>query len=359
MLRSRRTPVALAFALALTAAACGGDADDSASSSDDESVGAASAAESEPGADEAAPNSEPAAEAGDADDDPADRPLIGPDSVVVDLGDNLFDLALYDVVVAGNIYGEQYLAPEVDDVNGLSPEVAQRLAAAPLIGGADFNAEFIAALEPDLIILSPFAEEFFGTDGTLEQIAEVVVVDDDQPWQDRSRTIAALVGREEEAELRIAAAEQSIQDLKQRVADAELEGSSVVFMRYVIGQFAVFSQPSLFWEIVDEIGWTFPETADVQQPDNSPFPGYSAQLLLTEEFVVGLDADFVFVGNVAPGADPFSEFPETYPVETLSAFGTDRVDTPSYFLWALNSMIAVEEIVEGLNHAVDILEAQG
>ncbi|MEM9652000.1 MAG: ABC transporter substrate-binding protein [Actinomycetota bacterium] len=352
------------LAVALLAAACGSDDGSSAAETGSDSASAGASAGTDTDA-EGATDTEPgeaSASSGDsatAEVGPADEALIGPDTVVVDLGDNLFDLALYDVVVAGNIYGEQYLAPEVPDVNGLSDDVAERLIAAPLVGGADLNVEFIASLEPDVIILSPFAQDFFGTDAGLEQIAEVVLVDDNQPWQDRSRTIAALVGREEEAEARIAAAEQSIQDLKQRVADAGLEDTSVVFMRFVIGQFAVFSEPSLFWQIVNEVGWTFPETADTAQPDTSPFPGYAAQLLLSEEFFPGLDADFVFVGNVPPGADPFSEFPDAYPVEQLSVFGTDRVDTPSYFLWALNSMIAVEEIVDGLNRAVDILESQG
>lgn len=346
---------AIALAAALVAAACGGTADDTASSLATESADAdtASTPADASGADDAPTDDDTASADGGGTD-----ALIRPDSVVVDLGDNLFDLALYDVVVAANIYGEQYLAPEVGDVNGLPPDVADRLITAPVVGGSDFNVEFIASLEPDVIILSPFAQDFFGADDNLDQIAEVVLVDDDQPWQDRSRTIAALVGREEEAEERIAAAEQSIQELKQRVADAGLEGTSVVFMRFVIGQLAVFSQPSLFWQIVDEIGWTFPEAVDVEQPEVSPFPGYAAQLLLSEEFFPGLDADFVFVGNVPPGAEPFSEFPDTYPVEALSAFGTERVDVQSYFLWALNSMIAVEEIVEGLNHAVDVLESQ-
>lgn len=362
--RWARRWLAASAAFALLLAGCGDDEGDQAAeaSASTQATVEADGADSPTGqASELAAGDDPAAdEEGSGEDAAGDGgPLIGTEAVVVDLGDLLWDLAILDIPVAGNIYGSEFLAEQIVDVDGIEPEVLDRILEAPIVTSDGVDVELIATIEPDVILTTAFFGMFYETPAELDRVSPVVTIDDlTVDWRERSLAVAELAGRTEDMQARIDDAETAIAALSERVAAAGLEGRTVSFVRSVgDGQFTTFARESTPFQVIDAVGLAAPEAIDVEQGPDSPFPFYAAQRFLSLELAPDVEADIVFVGFVPDGGDPADALPGA---ETLiPALADGRALDVNYFLWALNSVVGVEEIVQDLERAVALLEQRG
>ncbi|MEM9566355.1 MAG: hypothetical protein AAGA93_27290 [Actinomycetota bacterium] len=363
--------------MAFVLAGCGGDDDETgepgASSSGSASpTASASTAEESTDAD-TAPDDGDAAEAGESstdqeapDDEGADEAgagggdaVIGSDAVIVDLGDLLWDLAILDIPVAGNIYGADFLAEQIVDVEGIEPEVLDRILEAPIVTSDGVDVELIATIDPDVILTTAFFGMFYETPAELDQVSPVVTIDDlTVDWRERSLAVAELAGRTDDMQARIDAADAAVAALADRVAAAGLDGRTVSFVRSIgDGQFTTFARESTPFQVIEAVGLAAPEAIDVEQGDDSPFPFYAAQRFLSLELAPDVEADVVFVGFVPEGGDPAAALPGAESL--IPALSDGRALDVNYFLWALNSVVGVEEIVEDLERAVALLEERG
>ncbi len=355
-------------AVALLTAGCGDDGEDATEGAVDPGASAsasapASIAEDDAGPGEAADDATEPDEAGegaaDGEASADDGPVIGPDAVVVDLGDLLWDLAILDIPVAGNIYGSDFLAEQIVDVDGIEPEVLDRILEAPIVTSDGVDVELIATIDPDVILTTAFFGMFYETPAELDRVGPVVTIDDlTVDWRERSLAVAELAGRTDEMQARIDATESAIADLAERVAAAGLEGRTVSFVRAVgEGQFTTFARESTPFQVIDAVGLAAPAAIDVDQDSDSPFPFYAAQRFLSLELAPDVEADVVFVGFVPEGADPAAALPGAEAL--IPALSDGRALDVNYFLWALNSVVGVEEIVEDLERAIALLEERG
>ncbi|MEM9712236.1 MAG: ABC transporter substrate-binding protein [Actinomycetota bacterium] len=354
---------------ALATAACSdaddaGDAEEASPTSTSAGAPEASAAtEGAPAATEPAPDATQAdaTQSDDAESSeaaPSTGAAIGPDDVIVDLSDLLFDLAVLDVAVAGQIYGGEFLEPQLAAIDGLDPGVVEAIVASPILTTDGIDLEQLATIAPDAVTVTGFFTEFFEVSPELERIAPVLVVEDvGVDWREKSLAVGELVGRADDMQAIIDDAEAAIADLRARVEAEGLAGRTVSFLRLAPGgeTFTTFARPSVVLDVIDAVGLASPDAVDVDQGDSSPFPGYAAQRIISAELVSEVEADVVMVGFVPDGAEPVDAVPgaETF----VPALIEGRALDVQYFLWALNSVVGVQEIVEDLDRAVDLMLA--
>lgn len=247
------------------------------------------------------------------------KPFAG---TVVDLGDSLFDLAQMGVPVKGNIYGSQFLAAVLDHVDGIAPEVRAGVLAGQTMTAARFelNVEAVAALRPDLVLITDQFTRLFGTGfERVQALAPVTVIPDAAPWQERTRAIATAVGRLDAANERIARVEERFRRLKSRAQAAGRAGTRVGVLRPFQEQVLAFIQPSLASQIIAEVGLTQPSAQLAQQPPDSPFPGYAAQIFVSLGRLGDFDGDVRVVPSLDTKADPLKAFAPAAPVQSLRA----------------------------------------
>ncbi|MEM9561940.1 MAG: ABC transporter substrate-binding protein [Actinomycetota bacterium] len=279
-----------------------------------------------------------------------------PSPTVVDLADNVFDLAVLGIAPVANIYGGQFLEPVMSHLD-LDPAVRDGILGSGLAtveASFELNVEAIAALEPDLILITEqFATSFDESAlASVREIAEFTVIPDRGTWQDRSRAIAVAVGLEGMGEERISAAEEAIEALGALVAARGLEGREVSTLRFALDQFLSFIPPSLATEIITGAGLTIPQAAAALEKA-PPFPDYHAQSFVSLELLGDFDADLLVLAEAVPDdGDTVISQPTLSGGRAVSANAIQRVP---YFLWALNSAVGVSQICEDLTAGLDRL----
>ncbi|MEM9562714.1 MAG: ABC transporter substrate-binding protein [Actinomycetota bacterium] len=213
--------VAIAIALAMLSAACGGsDADDAADQNEAETDAVASA---DDGADEAEPDDEDEPE-------PHQEEAAFPRTIAPGLGETTIPTEPERVVALfGEILGEELLALGIEPVGALPymsplPATGETYGlevlydVEPIGQGFEPNIELIAALQPDLIISdNGFFEGLYEPlSGIAPTVAFDVFADD---WQANFRTVAEAVGREERAEEVIAEYDARVAELAPTVEE--------------------------------------------------------------------------------------------------------------------------------------------
>lgn len=361
---SASTPIhvaALAVTIMMLLTACGSSNDVSSSSTEPAKSEVADTASSEsPTEPEAEPDVEGEAEAEgqpDADGDGAgDNDRVR----VVDLSDFQFDLAALGNPPLANIYGPEFLGP-VLATSILPPDEQEALLAGENVAPAfELNVEAVLALDPDLIITSTFLVTFFPSIAQLEENIPVLVIDDELDWRDRSRATADAIDKAGAFDERIELAEESINALSTRVEELGLTGTEVSLLRAFNGEVTSFNPPSLASSIVAEIGLTQPAAQLAQPGGDGSQPGYAAQTVLSNEVLVDQEAPYAIIANTFDLSSPIAELP-TDGSQALVPVLNDpaRVLVTSYFFWALNSVIGVEQIVFDLNRLLDKIENNG
>lgn len=289
-------------------------------------------------------------------DQPTSSAVESRSLTVVDLADNIFDLAVLGIAPAANIYGSQFLEPVMGYLD-LEAEVRDGvLASGFATEGASFelNLEAIAALTPDVVLITDQFAALFDESAieAVREIAELTVVPDQGSWQDRSRAVAAAVGLEGDGEDRIEAAELAIENLRSAVADRGLGGREVSTLRFAREQFISFVPPALCLEIMTEAGLAIPAAASGLTKEPA-FPDYHAQAFVSAELLGDFDADLLVLAEAVPDdGDNVIAQPTLQGSRALDAGAVLRVP---YFLWALNSAVGVNQICSDLTSGLDLL----
>lgn len=277
---------------------------------------------------------------------------------VVDLADNVFDLAVLGVPPVANIYGSDFLEPVLGYLELPAGVRAGVLDGSLAISGgtADIkiNLEAVAALRPELILVTEQFVVLLGeqTMSELRAIGEVVVIPDGPSWQERSRAVAAAVGLDGRGNDRINEAQASIDELADTVRERGLRGREVSLLRTFTEQFLAFVPPSLASTIVAQVGLTQPAAQLTEHPADSlyPAPGYAAQVFFSLERLGDHDADLIVViANSPTEAERILDDPLLAAGRAVSA---GAVHVAPYFLWALNSAIGVQQICADLTAAL-------
>ncbi|MEL6893738.1 MAG: ABC transporter substrate-binding protein [Actinomycetota bacterium] len=277
---------------------------------------------------------------------------------VVDLSDFLFDLAALDNAPVANIYGSDFLGPVLDRSLLTDQQRAAILAGDNAAPAFELNVEAVLALDPDLVVTSPSLLAFYPAIDDLRGATEVLVIDDDIDWRERSRATAAAIGRPDAFEERIADVEASIDQLAVRVESLGLVGTEVSLLRAFQGEVTAFNPPSIASTIIAEAGLTQPAAQLVDQPDDSIQPDYAAQTVLSSELLGDHQADYAIIANTLDLSSATAELPPDLPIDLIPVLGEDGTNlVTSYFFFGLNSVVGVETIVRDINLLLDKIEA--
>ncbi|MEM9513968.1 MAG: ABC transporter substrate-binding protein [Actinomycetota bacterium] len=358
--------IAAALSAAFIVAACGDDADPVADTANDGTVTTTSDDTGAVGNEADEPTEGTTVEQAPTETTPTNETPVATatseagvldDQVLVDMTDSVFDFATFGIVPAGNIYGSAFAPVVFDQIENVDQAVVDAILATPdITAGAELNREALAAAEPDLILLSPTFEAVYNTSqDELEQIAPVQMIDEEVSWQERTRLVAELAGREDEAEERIEAIDDKLNELEQRVAEADLTGTTVSILRVLGDDVWAFTQQSTAAMFAERIGFVLPPAQQQNQPEASPFQDYVALIPLSAEEFGDHAGDFVIVAVNAPVDDPSTAFTSPVVAELIPALGQGAAIDVPWFLWALNSIVGVEQMVQDLEAVVDEL----
>lgn len=303
--------LSVVLALALVAAACGGDDDtSSASASDSESASAsasgsesasASASASEP-MEESGSASEPVEESGSASEPMEEEAGAFPLTITHKFGETTIEAAPERVVSVGFNEHDFLLALGVvpvglrdwygDQPNSVWPWAQDALGGATpeIVNGEDgLNYEVIASLDPDVIvgIWSGMTEEEYEL---LSAIAPTVAQSDEYldygtPWQEQTLTLGMVTGRTAEAEAAVARVDEKLQAAKDANPQWAEQTAAVAF--YFEGNPGAYNTEDPRSRFLADLGFTIPAAFDEAAGDSFFFAS-SAETLPED-----LDVDVV------------------------------------------------------------------
>ncbi|MEM7271817.1 MAG: ABC transporter substrate-binding protein [Actinomycetota bacterium] len=308
--------LAVVLAVATFAAACGGGDDDAASSSASPS-GSEAASGSEADGETAADSDEDEAQAADQGED-ADPGADDTDTDDTDAGDGdaaggaaglrAVDQRGVEVVLEAAPERVVSVWDSIDAQNllalGIEPVLIGRVNAgrpAPWLDdyagietydlGAGPSVELLATYQPDLIVTASYDPESYPL---LEGIAPLYVADNGIPWRDELRTLAALVGRTDEAEALILDHEQAIEEAA--AALVEWQGATILAAAVSpAGELTAFTDTSPISALLGELGFA-PLVASIEGGETQSY---------SFELVGELEADAFLLVDVSglAGAD--------------------------------------------------------
>jgi len=282
----------------------------------------------------------------------APTPSAAADLAVVDLSGLVFELAALGVPVAGGIYSAEFSGPTLDGIDGLDPQVkAETLAAPAVTEGLELDVEALVEVDPDLIVIDESYVPYYGD--TLDQAREVaeVKVIPSGTWQATTLALADAVGRHDAGQQRVTAGETAITDLTAAVSGAGKAGTSVSLLRY-FQQPLAFVPPSLPSQVVTAAGLEQPAAQGPGTENDGGLPDAQAQKKLSQEVLGKHDADVLVFGYSSDADKELATFEELPVVAQLPVVRSGRVGTVPYFLWALNSAVGVDRIVDDLQSIV-------
>ena len=145
--------------------------------------------------------------------------------------------------------------------------------------------EAILATEPDLIIMAPRQEKIYDQ---LKEIAPVVMLEDrSNDWEAKLKDVAALFGKEKEAQEWLDAYYQKAEELGKEIKKANGEDTTYLTVLASSGQFMVFTEGG--------IGTVLKEDMKLPQPTNMPKQDSITLPTVTMEGLSEIDADHIIV----------------------------------------------------------------
>lgn len=246
--------------MAMMASACGGDEDGDADSSGGSASGSASASASEP-ADEASasepsdgaePETQADPEAETEESDPAvtvsvtdvvgskDVPVTDENVYALDelMGTLLLTLGV-EPIATGAFFEDVLLTPILEEQAGLVP-----------FG----SIEAVAAAKPDLI-LGIGHPNFIEIADDLDGVAPTVLPDFTATWQDQTRLIAQVVGREAEGDAAINAVQARTADLAAEVEAEGMSGELATIIQVFGPDYFAYGPTTVSGSILAELGF--------------------------------------------------------------------------------------------------------
>jgi iron complex transport system substrate-binding protein len=144
------------------------------------------------------------------------------------------------------------------------------------------NVEAIAALQPDLIIGNKMRQEDIYEQ--LKAIAPTVFAEDLRGnWKNNFELYAKAVNKEEEGKEVLAAYDQRIEDLKEKLGDKI--STKVSMVRFMAGDVRIYHKDSFSGVILEQIGLARPESQDKED---------FAEKGVTKERIPAMDGDILF-----------------------------------------------------------------
>ncbi|WP_226643460.1 ABC transporter substrate-binding protein [Mesobacillus subterraneus] len=144
------------------------------------------------------------------------------------------------------------------------------------------NVEAIAALQPDLIIGNKMRQEDIYEQ--LKAIAPTVFAEDLRGnWKNNFELYAKAVNKEEKGKEVLAAYDQRIEDLKEKLGDKI--DTKVSMVRFMAGDVRIYHKDSFSGVILEQIGLARPESQDKED---------FAEKGVTKERIPAMDGDILF-----------------------------------------------------------------
>jgi iron complex transport system substrate-binding protein len=336
--RRRGTAAAVAFAAALSLAACGtgGEAGEDTGAKADDGGKKAVAQGGEDFGDAAAKT---AAMGTDA------EPGEFPRTVTHALGETeikaepkrvvVLDVGELDNVASLGVQPVGYAPTEGDD--GI-PEYLKKAAGAPKSVGTinSLNLEAIAALKPDLILGSQLrASDKYKE---LSQIAPTVFsIRPGFTWKENYLLNAAALDRTAEAEAKLGAYEKKA---KQLGTDLGEKKPTVTMLRYMPGKIRLYAKASFIGTILDDAG--------VPRPKNQQIDDLAAEI--SPEKMDEADADWIFTGVYGDPSKTKRDTAESNPLwKNLGAVKAGQAKDVPDETWYLGlGVTAAEEVLDDL-----------
>ncbi|MGH3900276.1 MAG: ABC transporter substrate-binding protein [Pseudonocardiaceae bacterium] len=193
---------------------------------------------------------------------------------MVDLLDTTFDLGALGIAPVALPCLDRTFAERVLAELELPADVEQQILAAELVNTGDgISTERVAALDPDVILLSETSVGTFKADPeALKQFGRVVFILENLSWQERTKAIGEAVGRRPQAEKLVAEAQRSIDELGTLVQQSGLAGATVSPMRLDVPGFGVLAliPPSIGSGIIADAGLAQPAAQTGNPPARTP-----------------------------------------------------------------------------------------
>lgn len=291
---------------------------------------------------------------GDATPDPTSPA----DLRVVDLIDTTFDLGALGIAPVAIPYLDRRFAERVLAELELPADIEKRILAAEQVNtGEGISTERVAALHPDVILLSDTSVGTFNADPeALKQFGKVIFIPEDLSWQERTKVIGEAVGRGPQAGELVAEAERGIDELGALVQQSGIAGRTVSPMRLDVPGFGVLAliPPSIGSGLIARVGLAQPAAQTRNPPLLSGVADYYALTKVSPENLTEHDAD-VIVALSRGDADPTAAVNDNPLWKSLSAVRAGRVVEAPWLVWALNSATGVRQITSDLTEVTELL----
>jgi len=204
------------------------------------------------------------------------------------------------------------------------------------------NLEKILTLKPDLIIAMsesglPYTQ--------LSQIAPTVV-DDWQgypSWKKHFNFVAEVLGKTEKAEQVWAHYEQRIRELRAALGNhyQDYQDIKVSFVHLCCGSIGLDVKNSFSGMILDDIGLSHP-------PAQNVVSDYGI-VRVSEEFLVNIDGDIIFIATSEDGAEEILEQIKRKPLwNNLKAVQRGQVYSVNYPTWRGGNPLAADAVIDDL-----------
>ncbi|MBE9075865.1 iron-siderophore ABC transporter substrate-binding protein [Romeria aff. gracilis LEGE 07310] len=240
--------------------------------------------------------------------------------------------------------------------NNLLQQISDRVPEAQRLGQSEqINLEAVAALQPDLIIVSVWdAETIYDK---LTVIAPTVVFDmqTTADWQRPFRFHGEVLGMEAEAAAVLAEYQQRIEDLKARLGE-ERQQIQVSLVRVLAqsGQIGLYLKNCFGGSILSDLGLARPPSQNEGAPDQPPFVK-----LISREALPQADGDIIFMSTfgatpeiAAAAAAELEELRSDPLWQTLQAVQQNRVYRVGHYWGAGNSPLAADWILDDVEQYI-------
>lgn len=223
----------------------------------------------------------------------AEKPKDKDESYTVEhaMGTTTLDKTPKKVVILTNEGTEALLALGVTPVGAVQSwtgdpwydHIANEMKDVQVVGvESQVNVEAIAALQPDLIIGNKMRQEDIYEQ--LKAIAPTVFAEDLRGnWKNNFELYAKAVNKEEKGKEVLAAYDQRIEDLKEKLGDKV--NTEVSMVRFMAGDVRIYHKDSFSGVILEQIGMARPESQDKED---------FAEKGVTKERIPAMDGDILF-----------------------------------------------------------------
>lgn len=199
------------------------------------------------------------------------------------------------------------------------------------------NVEQIAALGPDLILVSSVLDE--AQVAALAKVARTASVGATGDWRAYTTELGELLGRQEAARRLIGSTEARIADVRRRLSAADPSSElAVIGQSFNPGLLATYGAASSMSEVLAELGITRPESERV--PDEF--------LEVSLEQLAAHDAERMVLLDTADLADAYADLEASPVYRQLFAVQGGRVDHVDLVLWASGSAASARWIADDI-----------